>query len=85
LPVVKNVPPLDALYQSITAPGEAAANNVTIPLPQRDDDVLDDTEGNACTFDVWVVASADWQVTPPVVTLTFTVAVTAPSVDVSKV
>jgi hypothetical protein len=49
LPVASFVPLLDALYQSITAPDEAAANNVTAPLPQRSDDVLDDTEGMSFT------------------------------------
>jgi hypothetical protein len=39
--------------------------------------------GNGFTLEVDSVAVADWQVTPPAVTLT--VAVTAPAVDVSKV
>jgi hypothetical protein len=50
LPVIKNAPPLGASYQSITAPAEATADNVTVPGPQRNDDVLDNTDGNAVTY-----------------------------------
>jgi hypothetical protein len=38
--------------------------------------------GNACTVAVAVAALADWHVTPPAVTRTYTVAVFAPAVAV---
>jgi hypothetical protein len=57
------VPPLDAAYQSITAPDDDA-RSATVPVPQREAAVTDGFAGRAFTVAVTVAALADWQVVP---------------------
>jgi hypothetical protein len=54
------VPPLDAAYQSITAPDDDALN-ATVPVPQREAAVTDGFAGTAFTVAVTDVREADKQ------------------------
>ena len=35
-PLNNNVPPVNALYQSMVSPAPGVADNVTVPVPQRE-------------------------------------------------
>jgi hypothetical protein len=59
-PLNNAVPPLDAAYQSITAPDDDALNT-TVPVPQREAAVTDGFAGTAFTVAVAAVREADRQ------------------------
>ena len=48
VPVNNEDPPVNAAYQSIV-PADAVADNVTLPVPQRDAGVVPVIVGTACT------------------------------------
>jgi hypothetical protein len=60
LPLVNTVPPVAALYQSITAPGEEALT-VTVPEPQRESGVTLELAGTSFTVATTAVRAADTQ------------------------
>jgi hypothetical protein len=85
LPPLTSEPPLEAVYQSIVIPLGTVALKVTVPDPQRALALAPvGTAGKALTVAVLVAAFADWHVIPSAV-LAYTVAVLAPSVEVSNV
>jgi hypothetical protein len=75
--------PADAVHEYVP-PGTGEAQNVNAAPTHTvaAEAVMVGLAGNAITVAVATSEGADWQFTP---TVTFTVAVTAPSVDVSKV
>ena len=60
-PLNNNVPPVDALYQSIVSPAPGVADNVTVPVPHRDALVAIGIDGNALMVAVTATRDADVQ------------------------
>ena len=60
-PLDSNVPPVDALYQSIVSPAPAVADKVTLPIPQFDAPVPVGVVGNEFTVATTAVRDADVQ------------------------
>ena len=55
----KDVPPLEAEYQSMVSPAPAVAEIVTVPAPQRDALPADGADGTAFTVAVTAVLLPD--------------------------